>query len=151
MSSFVYLVSVAGPLVDLSMHSLMTLVAIGGVALFISVLIVLLVIFYFRYTRQRNVFRFRTLRKRVVVMHSNALYGDPLNKDQVGLIGASVLLLPRVKFEGRKPWMTTSGRVSETEYEIPLDAVWEFPRKRSDGVKWRIRQLIVYFELYLTN
>jgi len=134
MDSLEYFISAVGPLADLSIHSLLTLVAIGGVALFISVLLVLLVLFYFRYTRQRNIFRFRTLRKRVVVMHSNALYGDPLNKDQVGSIGASVLLLPRVKFEGRKAWMT-SGRVSETEYEIPLDAAWEFPRKRSDVVK----------------
>lgn len=69
----------------------------------------------------------KPLKKRVVVMHSNVLYSD-VNKDP-GAHGSIVPFLPQVKIEGARGWLA-SELTSASEYEIPLDKEWEFPREK---------------------
>jgi hypothetical protein len=78
-----------------------------------------------QYRRRRAVMD-KPPRKRVVVMmHSNSLY-QSTGKDS----GSGITpLLPLVKIEGGDR-LPNGALVSVSDYEIPLDKDWEFPRDK---------------------
>lgn len=72
------------------------------------------------------------VRRRVVVMRPNVLYaaqaGCSSDKDVVG--ESDVPLLPQVKIEGNGIKYRSGVIVPINEYEIPVDADWEYPRNK---------------------
>ena len=87
----------------------------------------------FCYFRKRSKFsRVKPLRKRVVVMRSNVLYASSSSDagKKPGCQGGFAPLLPHVKIEGVGRGRMVSDRTSTSEYEIPLDRQWEFPRNK---------------------
>jgi hypothetical protein len=109
------------------------LLAVGvGAACLIVVLLMVLATIALRYRklfchRSSSADDFKPPRKRVVVvMHSNSLYDSSPTKDSGSL---APLLLPLVRIEGGKGRLP-SDVISVSDYEIPLDREWEFPRER---------------------
>ena len=116
------LVSLTGPPAD---HRL-TYVAIGVGVVSVIFLVLVVSIVACCFMNYRSATKGRPLKKRIVI--ENVLYSfDHPNKNVGG--AQSVLLLPQVKIEGRNGWYS-SHPASTSEYEIPLDRAWEFPRDR---------------------
>ena len=88
-----------------------------------AVIIFGLVRHYHNYRRQAIA---QPLKKRVVIMQTNALYAGAY-KD-FNSLGSNTPLVPHVRIEGGH--YSNSDQLAFTEYEIPLDKEWEFPRER---------------------
>jgi len=69
----------------------------------------------------------RPMKKRVVVMRHNILYADAGRG--CGSQNSMTPLVPQVKIEGRRNRLS-SELTALSEYEIPLDVEWEFPRQK---------------------
>jgi len=103
------------------------------ICIFTAVIISALVCIYCRYGRfvlvpKISVAGYRT-RKRVVVMHSNVFYhpgGSGSGKDS----DVTAPFLPVVKIEAGLTRLTSQS-TGVSDYEIPLDKDWEFPRNKS--------------------
>jgi len=101
------------------------------ICIFTAAVVTALICIYCRYGRFMLVSKVGSgcsdikARKRVVVMHSNVLYHPGGGKDS----DLTAPFLPVVKIEnGVSRIMSQSTAVSE--YEIPLDKDWEFPRDK---------------------
>jgi len=97
-----------------------------------SVVVFLLLVLVIAVLRCRKLINNRSLvvddykppkRRVVVIMHSNSLYESSTTKD------SESLLLPLVRIEGGKGRLP-SDFFSVSDYEIPLDRDWEFPREK---------------------
>jgi hypothetical protein len=130
------------------------LVACFGAAMFVLIaLIIAIVLFAWRrHVRRRNALQFHPIddttlppiKKRVVLMHSNMLYAQEPSSNEKGkfLLGSNniaahrtPLLISQIAPQVRIEHCCTRSRLSSeltsmSEYEIPLDAKWEFPRER---------------------
>jgi hypothetical protein len=116
---------------DTSHRKLMLSTGVGAACL-IVVLLLVLVVTLLRYRKlickrpSPTAVEFQQPKKRVVVvMHSNSLYQNSSTKDS----GSLPLLLPLVRIEGGKGRLS-SEFISVSDYEIPLDREWEFPREK---------------------
>ena len=109
------------------------------VIIFTGVLVTAAICVYCRYGRLMLALKLGSgysnvrTRKRVVVMHSNVLYhpggggGATGGKDS----DSTLPFLPVVKIEpGAGVPSLTSQSTLVSEYEIPLDKDWEFPREK---------------------
>ena len=67
------------------------------------------------------------IRKRVIVMRQNILYPDSY-KDP-NSFSSLTPLVPHVKIEGVRSRLS-SELTAGSEYDIPLDKEWEFPREK---------------------
>jgi len=108
------------------------------ICIFTVLIIIALICVYCRYGRFMLIPKVGTgysevrTRKRVVVMHSNVLYhpsagagGGSGGKDS----DLSIPFLPVVKIEAGVSRLTSQS-TPVSEYEIPLDNDWEFPRDK---------------------
>ena len=103
------------------------------ISIFTLLIISSLICIYCRYGRFTLVPKVGTgysdvrTRKRVVVMHSNVLYhsGAGGGKDS----DLTIPFLPVVKIEAGVSRLTSQS-TPVSEYEIPLDKDWEFPRDK---------------------
>jgi hypothetical protein len=135
-------------------------VAIGAISTVCMALLCIVVLFCRRQRQRRRAASFHPIddstlppiRKRVVLMHSNLLYASDAPGSMAGekgkLAGGALFgggggvgtlrtpllvsqLVPQVRIE---PCCTRSRLSSEltsmSEYEIPLDKQWEFPRQK---------------------
>lgn len=133
--------------------STMVMAVIAAVSSVAVMLLVAIIVLCFRNRRRRKAALFHPIddsillpiRKRVVLMHSNLLYstdtpGSPADKGKtygsggIGMLRTPLLMsqiVPQVRIE---PCCTRSRLSSEltsmSEYEIPLDKHWEFPRSK---------------------
>lgn len=102
------------------------IIVIAGLAILLVASIVMFVVF--RCTNLvPGITIVKPLRKSVVVMHRNVLYSET-NKDPNGF-GVAQPMLPHVKIEHVRVWFAKK-LTSASEYEIPLDKEWEFPREK---------------------
>jgi len=126
-------VAVSKPVVHRYRQTMFAIIAVV-VCIFTVLVITALVCVYCRYGRMMLALKVGSgysdvrARKRVVVMHSNVLYhpgggggGDAKDSD------STLPFLPVVKIEAGVSRLTSQSTLV-SEYEIPLDKDWEFPR-----------------------
>ncbi|XP_041369087.1 fibroblast growth factor receptor 4-like isoform X2 [Gigantopelta aegis] len=102
------------------------IIAGGSCAVVIFIVAIILVVVWQRQKRLQNV----PYKKRVIIMRQNDLY-YPNNKDPDAIAPGMPLIIPQVRIEGYSTRRRLSSDVTEvSEYDIPLDKQWEFPRER---------------------
>ncbi|KAK3606106.1 hypothetical protein CHS0354_006469 [Potamilus streckersoni] len=103
-----------------------TLIIIGVTCVALFILVIVLVVFIIRFRRSRNMhYKYRDI-KRVIVMQPNDLY-YPNGYDAA----SQPLMIPQVRIDCVKRRRRLSSDLTmASEYELPLDTKWEFPRDR---------------------
>lgn len=102
----------------------MLIYIIAGVASVIIFIMVLLVIVCHRRYKRARVGKYRSV-KRVIVMRPNEIYYPDKSYD-----GHQPLVIPTVRIEPRSRRRLSSDLTMMSEYDLPLDKQWEFPRDK---------------------
>ena len=97
--------------------------SIGAMAL---IIIIVILVFHRLNRRSRPAM---PIKKRVVVMRPNILYTGSGGMNYKDMQASFTPLIPRVRIEGGRGRLS-SDLTTMSEYEIPLDEDWEFPRDR---------------------
>lgn len=102
-----------------------TLVYIGGSCVFVLILIIIIIAVIVKMRRSSMHMLKYTNVKRVIVMRPNDLYYPSYDQ------ATQPLVIPQVRIEntGRRRRLS-SDFTTASEYELPLDSKWEFPRER---------------------
>lgn len=102
-----------------------TLLYVGGSCVFVLILIIIIIVVIIKMRRPSMGMLKYTNVKRVIVMRPNDLYYPSYDQ------GTQPLVIPQVRIEntGRRRRLS-SDFTTASEYELPLDSKWEFPRDR---------------------